>query len=81
MRWQKGIHVQRDGVNVAADINAALAVTQGDHGATTRIGSVSDARVVQDSRRHETESTGAAEPRNQTHADRRANEKEQPNEQ
>ena len=81
MRWHKRIRIERDGVDLAADINAAFAVNQGDQGATTRVESVSHARVVQDSRRREAEPTGAEEPPRQTPADRRANEKEQPNEQ
>ena len=78
MRWHKRIRVERDGVNLAADINAALAVNQSDPGATSRVESVSHARVVQDSRRR-TEATGAEVPPEQTHAGRRANDKEEPN--
>ena len=81
MRWHKRIRIERDGVDLAADINAALAVNQGDPGATTRVESVSHARVVQGSRRREAESTGAQESPSQSHADRRADEKEQPDEQ
>ena len=78
MRWHKRIHIQRDGVDLAADINAGLAVNQGDPGATSKVESVSRARVVQDSRRR-AESAGAEESPEQTHADRRAGEKEEPN--
>jgi hypothetical protein len=80
MRWHKRIRIERDGVNLAADINAALAVNQGESGATTEVESVSHARVVQDSRRRAAGSTGAAEePHEQPHAERRANQKEDPN--
>lgn len=81
MRWHKRIRIERDGVNLAADINAGLAVNRGDPGATTRVESVSHVRVDQDSRRRQAESTGAEVPPNQTPADSRAHEKEQPNEQ
>jgi hypothetical protein len=80
MRWHKRIRIQRDGVDLAADINAGLAVNQGDPGATTKVEAVSDARVAQRSRRREPDST-AEGPQNETPAPRRANEKEQPNEQ
>lgn len=81
MRWHKRIRIERDGVDLAADVSAALAVNRGGEGATTRVDSVSHARVDQDLRRCEAESTSAEAPPTQTHADRRANEKEQPNEQ
>ena len=78
MRWHKRIRIKRDGVDLAADINAALAVNQGDPGATSKVESVSHARVIQDSRAG-TESTSAKEPSERMHADRRAHEKEEPN--
>jgi hypothetical protein len=81
MRWHKRIRVERDGVNLAADIDAALAVNQADSGATTKVESVSHARVTQDSRRREAGSTHAEESHEQTHADRRAHEKEEPDDQ
>jgi hypothetical protein len=77
MRWHKRIRIERDGVNLAADINAVLAVNQGDSGATSRVESVRHARVVQDSRLR-AESTRAEEPPEQPHADRRAHDKEEP---
>jgi hypothetical protein len=80
MRWHRRIRIERDGVNIAADVNAAVAVNQGDPGATSKVESVSHARVVQDSRRR-TESTSAQEPPEQAHADRLAKEKEEPNDQ
>jgi hypothetical protein len=81
MRWHKRIRIERDGVNLAADINAALAVNQGDSGASTKVESVSHTRVVQGSRRREAGSTGAEGPDEQAHADRRTNDKEDPNDQ
>jgi hypothetical protein len=81
MRWHKRIRIERDGVNLAADVNAALAVNQGDSGATTKVESVSHARVVQGSPHRAAGSTGGEEPQEQTHADRRANEKEEPHDQ
>jgi tRNA (Thr-GGU) A37 N-methylase len=49
MRWHKRIRFERDGVSVAADVNAALAVNQQKSGATDQVESVSHVRVVQDS--------------------------------
>jgi hypothetical protein len=80
MRWHKRIRIERDGVDLAADINAGLAVNQGDPGTTTRVEAISETRVAQHSRRHEADST-AEGTQNETPAQRRANEKEQPNEQ
>jgi hypothetical protein len=79
MRWHKRIRVQRDGIDLAADLNAVIAVNQGDPGEATRVESVSSARVDQDPR-SEADSTGAEEPPQQPPADWRAKEKEQPNE-
>ncbi|MEA2297634.1 MAG: hypothetical protein QOF77_570 [Solirubrobacteraceae bacterium] len=62
MRWHKLIELERDGVSLAADVNAAIAVSQGQPGATTVVESVSRVRVVQDSRRRAPDSSGAQAP-------------------
>ncbi len=64
MRWQKLIRLERDGVSLAADVNAAIAVNRGETGATNTVESVSQVRVVQDSRRRSPDS-GAAKAPNQ----------------
>jgi hypothetical protein len=56
MQWRRRIRIDRDGVSVAADVNAALSVNRGRSGEANVVRSVSHVRVVQDSRR------GAPEP-------------------
>ena len=51
MGWRKRIRINRDGLNVAADVNAAVTVNRGGRGSASRTESVSQVRVVQDSRR------------------------------
>jgi hypothetical protein len=65
MQWRKRIRLNRDGVSVAADINAAIAVNQGEPGATNKVESVSHVRVVQDSRRAAHDSSSPEEPENE----------------
>jgi hypothetical protein len=50
MRWRKRIRLERDGVSFAADVNAAITISQDRSGVTQEIRSVSHQRVVQDSR-------------------------------
>jgi hypothetical protein len=51
MRWRKRIRIDKDGVSVAADVNAAISVNRGEADATNRVSSVSHVHVVQNSRR------------------------------
>ena len=51
MEWRKRIRIDRDGISVAADINAAISVNRGEADATNEAKSVSHVHVVQDSRR------------------------------
>jgi hypothetical protein len=51
MRWRRRIHIEREGIEVVADVNAAVSVNRSEPGATNQVHSVSHARVVQDSRR------------------------------
>jgi len=62
MRWHKLIRLEKDCVNLAADINAAVAVNHGGSGSTNKVESVSQVRVVQDSRRRAANSSGAQTP-------------------
>jgi hypothetical protein len=62
MEWRKRIRVDKDGVSVAADVNAAIAINQGEPGATNKVDSVSHVRVVQDSRRRTQTQSGADAP-------------------
>jgi hypothetical protein len=62
MRWQKLIRLERDGVSLAADVNAAIAVNRGETGATNTVESVSQVRVVQDSRRRSPDAGGTDAP-------------------
>jgi hypothetical protein len=50
MQWRKRIRFDRDGVSIAADVNAAVTVNRDEPGTTNETRSVSHARVVQDSR-------------------------------
>jgi hypothetical protein len=50
MKWHKRIRLERDGVDLAAEINAAVAVNRGSPGTTTAVESHSRATAVQDSR-------------------------------
>jgi hypothetical protein len=61
MRWRKRIRLDRDGLNLAADVNAAFSVNRGGTGETNAVRSVSHVRVVQDSGRA-ARSGGAGEP-------------------
>lgn len=63
MQWRKRIRFEREGVSVAADINAAIVVNQGESGVTNKVDSVSHVRVVQDSRRREPDPKGATAPK------------------
>jgi hypothetical protein len=49
MRWHKRIQVDRAGVDLAAEINAAIAVNSGRPGAATRVDSTSSVTVRQGS--------------------------------
>jgi hypothetical protein len=51
MKWRKRIRFEKDGVSVAADVNAAISVNRGEADETNAVRSVSHVRVVQDSRR------------------------------
>jgi hypothetical protein len=51
MKWHKRIRFDRDGVSVAADVNAAVSVNRGEADETNVVRSVSHVHVVQDSRR------------------------------
>jgi hypothetical protein len=51
MKWRKRLRIDRDGVSVAADVNAAISVNRGETDATNEVRSVSHVQVVQDSRR------------------------------
>jgi hypothetical protein len=62
MQWQKLIRLERDGVSLAAEVNAAIAVNRGEPGATNTVESVSHVRVVQDSRRRPPDSGGTKAP-------------------
>ena len=50
MRWFKQIRLEEDGLNLAADIEAVIAVNRGRTGATNKVESTSHVSVVQDSR-------------------------------
>jgi hypothetical protein len=65
MQWQKLIRLERDGVSLAAEVNAAIAVNRGETGATNAVESVSQVRVVQDSRRRSPAASGAKAPNNE----------------
>jgi hypothetical protein len=51
MRWHKRIRLDEDAINLAADIDAVVAINRGAPGTTTRVASASSVTVVQDSRR------------------------------
>ena len=51
MRWFKQIRIAENGLNLAADVEAAIAVNRGRTGATSKVESTSHVSVVQDSRR------------------------------
>ncbi len=50
MRWSKRIRIEEDGLHLAADIDAAIAVN-GQPGTTNRVTQASRVTVIQDSRR------------------------------
>ena len=50
MRWHKRIRLQEDGIDLAADIDAVIAINRGRPGTTTRVESDSSVTAVQDSR-------------------------------
>ncbi|HEU0317527.1 MAG TPA: hypothetical protein VFR49_09375 [Solirubrobacteraceae bacterium] len=58
MRWSKRIRIEEDGLDLAADIDAAIAVNHGRPGTTNRVTQASRVAVVQDARRDR----GAGEP-------------------
>jgi hypothetical protein len=64
VKWRKRIQFDRDGVSVDADINVAMAVNTDSADSTQEVRSVSQARVVQDSRRppEETPDADASKP-------------------
>ena len=70
MRWQKLIRLEKDGVSLAADVNAAIAVNRGETNTVESV-SVSHVRVVQDSRRRGQDSSGAQAPNNEEDPDGR----------
>ena len=47
MRWHKRIRLNRDDLNVIADVNAAVTVNRGETASVTRTDSVSHVSVVQ----------------------------------
>jgi hypothetical protein len=51
MRWHKQIRVEHDGVDVAAEIDAVIAVNRGRPGGNTSASGESVVAVVQSSRR------------------------------
>ncbi len=53
MQWRKRIRIEEDGLDLdlAADIDAAVAVNHGRPGTTTRVARTSRVTAVQDSRR------------------------------
>jgi hypothetical protein len=59
MRWQQLIRLEKRGVRLAADVNAAVTVNQLERGAATNVAAASHARVVQDSRFAAQEGGGA----------------------
>jgi hypothetical protein len=50
MRWRKRIRFDGNGVNVAADVNAVIAVNRSESGAKNESEMVSHVRIVQGSR-------------------------------
>jgi hypothetical protein len=70
MRWHKRIRLDEDAINLAADIDAVVAINRGAPGATNRVESASSVTVVQDSRRH----PDAGEEPNRRSADDRRDE-------
>jgi hypothetical protein len=63
MKWRKRIRIDREGLSLDADINAAIAVNKGQPGTTNKVESVSHARVVQDSRGNANKkSSGGTDP-------------------
>jgi hypothetical protein len=71
MRWIKRIRFQKDGVDLAADINAAVATNQSEDGATQTVESVSHTRVVQDSGTAAPGSAGGSEESDKQKEERR----------
>jgi hypothetical protein len=51
MKWRKRMRIDKDGVSIAADVDAAISVNRGEADATNQVRSVSHVHVVQDSRR------------------------------
>jgi hypothetical protein len=51
MRWHKQIRIDHDGIDVAAEIDAVIAVNRGRPGATTSAAAERVVAVVQSSRR------------------------------
>jgi hypothetical protein len=47
MRWQQRIRLEKHGVSIVADVNAAMAVNRSVERSSTNVDAVSDARVVQ----------------------------------
>lgn len=62
MRWRKRIRFDGNGVNVAADINAVIAVNRAQAGAKNESGMVSQVRIVQDSGRPGQSANGGDAP-------------------
>jgi hypothetical protein len=62
MRWHKRIRLNRDDLNVIADVNAAVTVNRGGTTSSTRTESVSHATVVQDSRARKPDADSARQP-------------------
>jgi hypothetical protein len=61
MRWIKRIRFNRDGVSVAADVNAAIAINESESRTSQAARSVSRTTVVQDSRRADPKPPGGAQ--------------------
>jgi hypothetical protein len=51
MRWHKRIRVVRDGIDLAADIDAVIAVNTGQSSSTTRVAQTRSVAIAQDRRR------------------------------
>jgi hypothetical protein len=51
MRWHKRIRLDRDGIDLAAEVDAVIAINAGQPGSTTRVQRTSRVTVVQDARR------------------------------
>jgi hypothetical protein len=67
MKWRKRMRIDKDGVSLAADVNAAISVNRGQSGATNQVRSVSHVQVVQDSRRARQDRASESEDERKEH--------------